>query len=88
MTQSIAPTAVKEVIKNGICYMCTHRCPSKIHVVDGKATQIEIVDPAVAALCPRGKAQLDFVYHPGRLKQPLKREGKRTNRSLGSNFLG
>jgi anaerobic selenocysteine-containing dehydrogenase len=77
MSEAIAtPTAVAEVIKNGVCYMCTARCATKIHVADGKATQVEMVDPVVAALCPRGRAQLDFVYHPDRLKQPLKREGK------------
>lgn len=65
-----------EEIKNGICYMCTHSCPTRIHVVDGKATQIDIIDPGVAEICPRGNAQLDFVYHPDRLKQPLKRSGK------------
>jgi anaerobic selenocysteine-containing dehydrogenase len=79
MIQTAESLNTKEVVKNGICYMCTHRCASRIHVFEGKATQIEIVDPAVAALCPRGKAQLDFVYHPERLKQPLKRQGKGRN---------
>jgi anaerobic selenocysteine-containing dehydrogenase len=66
-----------EVIKNGICYMCTNRCPTRIHVSNGRATQIDMVDPDVAEHCPRGKAQLDFVYHPDRLQTPLKRTGKR-----------
>lgn len=66
-----------EVIKNGICYMCTTRCPTRIHLVNGKATQIDVVDPNVADLCPRGRAQLDFVYHPERLQTPLKRTGRR-----------
>jgi anaerobic selenocysteine-containing dehydrogenase len=35
-----------------------------------------MVDPDLARLCPRWKAQLDFVYHPDRLRVPLKREGK------------
>jgi anaerobic selenocysteine-containing dehydrogenase len=34
-----------------------------------------MVDPVLARLCPRWKAQLDFVYHPERLQVPLKREG-------------
>ncbi len=68
-----------EEIKNGICYMCTNRCPTKIHVSDGKATQIDIIDPGVMEICPRGNAQLDFIYHPNRLKQPLKRSGKGRN---------
>ncbi len=68
-----------EEIKNGICYMCTASCATKVHVDDGKVTQIDIVDPVAAAICPRGKAQLDFIYHPDRLKQPLKRSGKDRN---------
>jgi anaerobic selenocysteine-containing dehydrogenase len=34
-----------------------------------------MADPVLAQLCPRWKAQLDFVYHPERLQVPLKREG-------------
>jgi len=68
--------AQPEEVKNGICYMCTDRCPTKIHVRNGKAIKIDIADNNVA-YCPRWKAQLDFVYHPDRLKYPLKRIGER-----------
>lgn len=70
-----------ETVKNGICYMCTMRCPTKIHVYNGKATQIDIANDNVA-YCPRWKAQLDFIYHPDRLKYPMKRIGKRGAGSL------
>ena len=63
-------------VKDGICYMCTTACPTKVHVRDGKAVKIDIADPKVAH-CPRWKAQLDFVYHPERLQYPVKRTGKR-----------
>ncbi|HJX13250.1 MAG TPA: hypothetical protein VJ377_06960 [Dehalococcoidales bacterium] len=64
---------VKSVeVKDGICYMCTASCPTRIHVRDGKAVKIEMADPKVA-YCPRWKAQLDFVYHPDRLRHPVKR---------------
>ncbi|MFH1646331.1 MAG: molybdopterin-dependent oxidoreductase [Chloroflexota bacterium] len=59
-------------VKDGICYMCTASCPTRIHVRDGKAINIELADPRVA-YCPRWKAQLDFVYHPDRLQHPVKR---------------
>ena len=65
-----------EQIRDGVCYMCTHRCPIKVHVNGGKAVKIDIVDERVA-FCPRWKAQLDFVYHPDRLKYPMKRAGER-----------
>jgi anaerobic selenocysteine-containing dehydrogenase len=71
-----------EVIKNGLCYMCTNSCRTRIHVRDGKAVQMEMVDTNVAAICPRWKAQLDFVYHPDRLKSPMKRIGE----GLGVSF--
>jgi anaerobic selenocysteine-containing dehydrogenase len=63
-------------VKNGICYMCTYHCPTKVYVRNGKAVKIDIADDK-AAYCPRWKAQLDFVYHPDRLQYPLKRIGER-----------
>ncbi len=69
-----------EEIKDGICYMCTASCPTRIHVRNGKAVQIDIADDN-AAQCPRWKAQLDFVYHPDRLQYPMKHTGERGNGS-------
>jgi anaerobic selenocysteine-containing dehydrogenase len=63
-------------IKEGLCYMCTGACPTRIHVRDGKVVKIDIADPLVAH-CPRWKAQLDFIYHPDRLHYPVKRAGAR-----------
>ncbi len=63
-------------VKNGICYMCTNACPTRVHIRDGKVVKIDLADPKVAH-CPRWKAQLDFVYHPDRLQYPVKRVGKR-----------
>jgi anaerobic selenocysteine-containing dehydrogenase len=65
-------------IKEGICYMCTAACPTRIHIRNGKAIKIDIADAKVAH-CPRWKAQLDFIYHPERLQYPLKRNGSRSN---------
>jgi anaerobic selenocysteine-containing dehydrogenase len=65
-----------EGIKDGICYMCGMRCPIKIHVSNGKAIKIDIADDNTTH-CPRWKAQLDFIYHPDRLKYPMKRFGER-----------
>jgi len=71
----------KGVIKDNICYMCGFGCPIKIHIRNGKATRIDIADPR-ADICPRWRAQLDFVYHPDRLKYPLKRVGERGKSSF------
>ncbi|MFC1970587.1 molybdopterin-dependent oxidoreductase [Chloroflexota bacterium] len=72
--------AESDIIKNGICYMCTSSCPIRIHVHDDKAVKIDIINKNVAS-CARWKAQLDFIYHPNRLKYPMKRTG---NRGSGS----
>jgi len=74
--------SAKEVVKNGICYMCTHICPSIVHVSDGRVTKIDWPDNQPAAQCPRFKAQLDFIYHPDRLLHPLKRTGERGSDSF------
>jgi len=41
-----------------------------------------MIDQNVADICLRWKAQLDFVYHPDRLKYPLKRVGGRSSSSF------
>jgi anaerobic selenocysteine-containing dehydrogenase len=65
------------LVKIGACYMCDIYCPTKIHVRQGRAVDIEMLDKRVVDLCPRWRAQLDFVYHPERLQHPLKRVGER-----------
>ena len=72
-------TAKNEVVRDGICYMCSLSCPTRIHVQNGRAVKVELTDKK-AFHCPRWKAQLDFIYHPDRLHHPLKRTG-----SLGNN---
>jgi anaerobic selenocysteine-containing dehydrogenase len=69
------------IVKESICYMCDSACPTKIHVRQGRAIHIDIADPRVD-ICPRWRAQLDFVYHPDRLKYPLKRVGERGSGSF------
>jgi anaerobic selenocysteine-containing dehydrogenase len=51
-----------------------------VHLADGRVTRVT-GDPdspiSQGALCPKGLASLEFLYHPDRLKRPLKRAGKR-----------
>jgi len=61
--------------------MCNTNCPTRIHVRDGKAVQIELADQKTTP-CPRWKAQLEVVYHPDRLQHPLKRTGERGSGSF------
>lgn len=69
----------QEAVKNSVCAMCSNYCPTRVHVNQGKATKIELVNTNA---CPKWKTQLDFVYHPDRLKQPLKRTGERGSGSF------
>lgn len=64
-------------VKDGICYMCSTSCAMKIQVSEGKAVKIYRAEEEFAVACPRWKSQLDFIYHPDRLKYPLKRVGER-----------
>jgi len=58
---------------------CTSACLLKLHVKDGVITRIETDDgeePQYRA-CLRGRAYRQLVYHPDRLKYPLRRTGER-----------
>ncbi len=39
-------------VKEGICYMCTMACPTRVHVKNSKAIKIDIVNHK-ASHCPR-----------------------------------
>ncbi len=63
-----------EAVHRTICSMCTSGfCPTDVRMEDGRAVAVDIGKVP----CPRGKAQLEFVYHPDRLRQPLRRTGPR-----------
>ena len=63
-----------------VCDRCHCECGVLVHVQDGRAIKIE-GDPNhpinEGALCPKGLAMLQLVYHPDRLTHPLKRAGNR-----------
>jgi len=60
---------------------CGGRCPLRLHVKDGVITRIEgddFADPEKQLrACLRGRAYRHWIYHPDRLKYPLKRVGER-----------
>jgi anaerobic selenocysteine-containing dehydrogenase len=67
-----AEAAPERVIKDSVCYMCGSSCPFEVEIQHGKATRVTNPDPRLN-MCPRWRATLDFIYHPDRLKYPLKR---------------
>jgi thiosulfate reductase / polysulfide reductase chain A len=62
------------------CRMCHGGCGVLVHVQDGKVVRIT-GDPDSplnkGRVCPKGAASIEHLYHPHRLKYPLKRSGKR-----------
>jgi len=69
----------EQVIRSN-CRGCHGGCGVLVHVKDGRIIKLE-GDPEVPSnrgtMCSKGLAYLQLVYHPDRVKYPLKRSGKR-----------
>ncbi len=62
------------------CGMCDVGCGIRVRVVDGRAVRVEgNADSPVnrGGLCARGLAGLDVLYHPDRVRGPMRRRGGR-----------
>ena len=71
--------ATTRVVKS-ICGLCTAYCYALVTLKDGKVVEIKgdpEDSPNQGALCRIGLASLEYLYHPDRLKHPLKRTGER-----------
>lgn len=64
-----------KIIPTACLHDCGGRCPLKVHVQDGVIVRIEGDDKLRA--CLRGRSLRQRVYHPDRLKYPMKRAGER-----------
>jgi anaerobic selenocysteine-containing dehydrogenase len=67
------------IVPTGCCHDCGGRCVLRAHVKDGKIIRFETdnsEEPQIRA-CLRGRAYRQRVYHPDRLKHPLRRVGER-----------
>jgi len=65
------------------CTLCYHSCGTKVTVEDGVAVKVEGLESHPlnkGKLCPKGEATLDNIYHPERLKYPMKRINGRFER--------
>lgn len=82
---SSAATADDErVVATCSTFDCGGKCDIRAHVRHGEVTRISTrpdneLDPEMPIMraCVRGRAYRKFVYHPDRLKYPMKRVGKR-----------
>ena len=59
----------------GYCGLCIARCGTVATVTDGKFTRLapDPTHPTGAAICAKGRAAPELVYHNDRLKRPLRR---------------
>jgi len=68
-----------KIVRSTSAFDCGGRCPLRLHVKDGKIIRIETDDYEVKEeqlrACLRCRALRQYVYHPKRLKFPLKRDG-------------
>jgi anaerobic selenocysteine-containing dehydrogenase len=71
---------ITEKVFKSCCNLCYRMCGVLVHVRDGKVSKVE-GDPECPAnlgsLCIKGLAAVETLYHPDRLKYPLKRTGAR-----------
>jgi len=59
----------------GYCALCISRCGAIATVENGRFTRLEPdpTHPTGQALCAKGRAGPELVYHPERLTHPLRR---------------
>jgi anaerobic selenocysteine-containing dehydrogenase len=65
------------------CALCYHNCGTEVMVKEGNIVKIEgqKSHPMNKGwLCPKGRATIEYIYHPDRLKYPLKRNGSEWER--------
>ena len=80
--QGNVDTINRKTIKTTTCsYDCGGRCLLKVHVKNGKISQISTENRNGLHLkaCPRGLAQKNVMNAPSRLMQPMKRIGPRND---------
>jgi anaerobic selenocysteine-containing dehydrogenase len=69
-----------ESVVPSTCGMCEVGCSIRVRVVDGRAVKIDGNPESPASgsgLCARGLAGLELLYHPDRIRGPLRRRGNR-----------
>lgn len=74
----------ERVVQTCSTFDCGGKCDIRTHINDGVVTRIstrpdDALDPQMPVMraCVRGRGYRKFVYHPDRLKYPMKRVGKR-----------
>lgn len=67
-------------IYKSTCRMCHGVCGVLVHVRDGKVVKITGDKDRPSSngyICPKATASIEYIYHPQRLRHPIKRLGKK-----------
>jgi len=74
----------------GFCALCVSRCGSVAIVENGRFVALEPdpSHPTGQALCAKGRAAPELVYHPDRLQYPLRRTRPKSDRDPGWQRIG
>lgn len=85
MAQPPAESAVPQTRVQGYCALCVSRCGSVAVVENGRFVALEPdpTHPTGRALCAKGRAAPELVYHQDRLLHPLKRTRPKGDRDPG-----
>jgi anaerobic selenocysteine-containing dehydrogenase len=71
---------IKDGVIRSCCRMCNSNCGILVYVRDGKVEKIK-GDPhnprSKGSVCPKCLSSPEYLYHPDRLRHPLKRLGER-----------
>jgi anaerobic selenocysteine-containing dehydrogenase len=69
----------------GYCGLCIARCGTIATVTDGRFIRLDPdpTHPTGAAICAKGRAAPELVYHKDRLRRPLRRTRPKGNRDPG-----
>lgn len=75
MSSTGSTTTVGTTRIHGYCSLCIARCGAIATVENGRFTRLDPdpAHPTGQALCAKGRAAPELVYHPDRLTKPLKR---------------
>lgn len=68
----------KETFVPSTCLLCPSHCGIRARLVDGVFTRIDgnpLHPVSQGGLCPKGRAGIQLLYHPARLKSPMQRVG-------------
>lgn len=82
--QKSLPPLEREDYLPAVCKMCPALCMLEIRVVNGKPVGVSGKPGhplSQGAICPKGNAILQELYHPDRLRHPVRRAGSRGSSS-------